>query len=179
MWRPALLSVCVLALAGCGDEPPSPPPPAVELTIVAPEDPATVDAASVDLRGRVVPARSEVYVRGSRVEVVAGSFTASVPLEEGANVVDVAASATGRRPASTAVRVVREVPVEIPAVEGEPADESIAALERLGLRVERSEGGGILDDLLPGDPEICRLDPPAGARVKRGSTVSVITARSC
>jgi hypothetical protein len=127
----------------------------------------------------VTPAASDVQVLGRRVDVSGGRFATEVALEEGANLVDVAASAAGRRPASTAVRIVRVTPVEIPELEGESASDAVERLEDLGLEVETRRGGGILDDLLPGGLDVCRLDPPAGTEVRPGSTVTVEAARSC
>jgi hypothetical protein len=174
-----ILAVTLCTAAGCGDDAPPAPPRAVALEVLAPADAATVDAESVEVRGRVRPAGAAVQVLGHSADVSAGTFTASVPLNEGANVIDVAASAPGRRPASTAVRVVREVPVEVPALEGESADGAIKQLRALRLEVDRRRGGGLLDDLLPGEPSVCSLDPPAGTPVKPGSTVTVEVARHC
>jgi hypothetical protein len=179
MRRPILL-ILLVAVAGCGGgDRTSQPPPAVRLTLLGPADATTVEAGEVTVRGRVAPKTAEVRVRGERVDVTGGEFSTTVALDEGANLVDVSASASGRRPATTALRVVREVPVEIPALEGEPADEAIERLEQLGLEVERRRGGGLLDDLLPGDPEVCSLEPAPGTRVKRGTTVTVEVARTC
>lgn len=179
MWRVALLAVCVAALAGCGEDAPDPPPRPVALTVLAPDDPETVEGSTIQVRGRVVPAASEVRVLGQDVDVAAGSFVVDVPLDEGMNLVDISAASPGRRPASTAIRVVRDPRVEVPAVEGASADEAVAQLKDLGFAVERRDGGSILDDLLGGDPQVCKQDPPAGTKLKRGSTVELITARNC
>ena len=178
--RRSLVLAVALAVAGCGgDDTPSAPPRPVELVVVAPADGGTVDAERVEIRGRVTPAASDVQVLGRRIDVSGGTFVTEVPLEEGANLVDVAASAAGRRPASTAIRVLRVTPVEIPELEGESAEEAIRALEDLRLEVEIRRGGGLLDDLLPGGLDVCRLDPAAGTEVRPGSTVTVEVARSC
>ena len=181
MRRLALIAVLCLAPAGCGgeDEPPAPPPRGVLLTLSAPSDAATVSDERVEVRGRVVPSAAQVRVLGRRVEVRDGRFAAEVELDEGANVIDVAASASGRRPASTAVRVVREVPVEIPDLEGADADEAVAELRALRLEVRTTEGGGLLDDLLPGEEGVCALDPEAGTKVRPGTTVTVEVAKGC
>ena len=47
----------------------------------------------------------------------------------------------------------------------------------LGAEVER--GGGLLEELLPGEPAVCEQDPEAGAKVRRGTTVHVVVAKSC
>jgi hypothetical protein len=178
--RRSLVFVCALAVAGCGgDDEPSPAPRPVQLVVSAPADGGTVEAERVEVRGRVTPAASDVQVLGRRVDVSGGSFVTEVPLEEGANLVDVAASSAGRRPASTAVRVVRIRPVEIPDLVGEDVEEAIEQLEDLRLEVETRRGGGILDDLLPGGLGVCSLDPEPGTEVRPGTTVTVEAARSC
>jgi hypothetical protein len=179
MRRLGLLLLLTLGAAGCGDDAPKPAPRPVQLEVVAPADGGTVENEQVEVRGRVVPAASEVQVRGERVDVSGGTFSAEVTLVEGANLVDVAAAMPGRRPASTAIRITRILPVEIPDVEGEPADEAIAQLEDLRLDVVTRRGGGILDDLLPGGVDVCELDPAPGTKVRPGSTVTVEVARSC
>jgi hypothetical protein len=179
VWRLAVVSLCVLVLAGCGEDEPTPPPRPVALTVLAPNDPETVEGSTIQVRGRVVPAASEVRVLGQDVDVASGTFVVDVPLDEGMNLVDISAAAPGRRPASTAIRVVRDPRVEVPAVEGSSEEEAVSQLEDLGFAVERRDGGSILDDLLGGDPQVCKQDPPAGTKVKRGSKVEIITARSC
>lgn len=178
--RPALVLLCLAVVAGgCGDAEPAAPPKPVALTILAPNDPDTVEGASILVRGQVTPAASEVHVLGARVEVRQGEFSTDVPLDEGMNLVDVSAAAPGRRPASTAIRVVRDPRIEVPQVVGQNADEAVSTLEDAGFRVERQDGGSILDDLLGGDPEVCKQTPAPGTKVKRGSTIDLVTARNC
>jgi hypothetical protein len=178
--RRSLLLVIAAAVAGCGgDDPPSPAPRPVQLQVLAPADGGTVDGDRVEVRGRVVPADADVQVLGRRVDVSGGRFATEVELDEGANLVDVAASSGRRRPASTAVRILRVTPVEIPELEGESAEDAVEQLEDLRLEVEIRRGGGLLDDLLPGGLDVCRLDPPAGTMVRPGTTVTVEAARSC
>jgi hypothetical protein len=74
----------------------------------------SLEGDDVEISGTVVPARAHVHVLGNEVDASGGRFTASVPLEPGANIIDVAASADGRSPVVTAVRVVREMPVPVP-----------------------------------------------------------------
>jgi hypothetical protein len=180
MRRTGLLLLFALgAAAGCGDDTPAPPPRPVQLEVLSPSDGGTVQSARVQVRGRVTPSGAEVRVLGRGVDVSGGTFATAVALEEGANLVDVAAAAPGRRPASTAIRVLRVTPVRIPDVEGEDAEDAVGQLEDLRLEVETRRGGGLLDDLLPGGLGVCSLDPPAGTEVRPGSTVTVEVARSC
>lgn len=176
----AILLPCALACAGCGSDPaPAAPAKAVRLELTAPADTAVVDSDTVTVTGRVSPAASAVQVMGEDVDAAGGTFSTRVDLEPGANLVDVAATAPGRRPALTALRVVRRMPVEIPDLEGEAVDAATERLESLGLRVETEEGGGLLDRLLPGEPGVCRSDPGAGDRVRPGTTVTLEVAKGC
>ena len=167
-------------LGACGDESPPPKPPApVKLQIDGPSDTATVSGGSVDVRGTVAPAGARVTVLGRRAQVSAGSFTATVPVEEGANVIDVAATARGRMPAFAAVRISRESRIGVPDLVGAVADEARDQVEALGLEVDATRGGGLIDRLIPGDVVVCDQDPGPGAQVRRGSTVQLLVARSC
>jgi len=181
---PVLVIACLAAaVAGCGgdDEPRAQRPPrAVELKVGQPRDTTTVRVESVEVNGTVTPANAVVTVLGQRAAVTGGgTFTATVALHPGANVIDVMATATGRGPAMTAFRVVREVPVTVPDLGGKSVDEVQQTLGGLGLKPEIEQGGGLLEDLLPGDPSACTQDPEAGARVRRGSTVHVVVSKSC
>lgn len=173
--------MCAFALAGCGGDDSGPPPALapVRLQITAPADAAIVRGANVDVRGRVTPAVSEVTVLGRPALVTQGRFSAVVPLEPGANVLDVIATAPRRRPALTALRVTRDVLVTVPQLAGVEQDELEAALEPLRLRVEIERGGGILDLLRPGATAVCEQEPQAGSRVRRGSVVRVVVAKRC
>jgi hypothetical protein len=179
--RPLLLTILVAALAaGCGgDDRPSAPLRAVQLELTGPADAGTVEGDAVEISGRVVPSASSVQVLGREVDVSAGTFTTEVPLEEGANLIDVAASAPDRRPVSTAVRVVREVPVEVPDLRGDEPEAAVETLEGLGLEAEVRRGGGLLDDLIPGELGVCGTDPEDGTRVRPGTTVTVEVAKAC
>jgi hypothetical protein len=181
--RPAaLLCILLLALAssGCGGDEPAPAPDgAVALELSTPADAAVVEGEEVEITGRVVPAAARVEVLGREAEVDRGRFRARVGLEEGANVIDVAASAAGRRPASTALRVVREVPIVVPDVEGDGQAEAVERIEGLGLRAELTRGGGLLDGLLPGEAAVCATDPGPGTRVRAGTTVTLEVAKAC
>lgn len=176
----ALLLVCALAGAGCGGDPgPAAPAKAVRVELTAPSDAAVVDSETVTVAGRVSPAASTVRVMGEDVGASGGTFSTEIELEPGANLVDVAATAPGRRPALTALRVVRRMPVEIPDLDGEAVDAATERLQTLGLRVQTRDGGGLLDGLLPGEPRVCRTDPEAGERVRVGTTVTLETGKGC
>jgi hypothetical protein len=169
------------ALGGCGGEDPAPARPLqpVRLHITSPADEAIVRGATVDVRGRVTPAVSEVTVLGRPALVTQGRFTVVVPLQSGANVVDVIATAPRRQAALAALRVTRDVLVTVPQLAGVEEDELERVLEPLGLRAVVERGGGILDALRPGVAAVCEQDPQAGARVRRGRSVRVVMAKRC
>jgi hypothetical protein len=174
-------AAAAIAAAGCGSgsERPSPPPPPVRLTITAPPDSKLVRGANVEVRGTVVPATAQVSALGRPALVTNGSFSVVVPLDPGANVLDIAATAAGRRPALTAIRVTREERVTVPDLTGVVADDLEGRLTALGLRLEAVRGGSLFDALAPGEPKACEQAPSPGSRVRRGTTVRVTVARLC
>ncbi|HEX5619884.1 MAG TPA: PASTA domain-containing protein [Solirubrobacteraceae bacterium] len=149
--------------------------------MTAPNDMATVREETVQVEGTVAPASADVIVLGQKAPVSGGgSFSATVSLEPGANVIDVMATAPGRGPALTAFRVTREVPVNVPDLDGMNQQEVEDALNDAGLTPEVEKvGAGIIDELLPGDPHVCEQDPSPGAQVRRGSKVHVVVSKSC
>jgi hypothetical protein len=169
------------ALAGCagGDETREPSLRPVRLEVTTPADAAIVRGGTLDVRGHVTPAGAKVQVLGRPAQVSGGTFTAVVPLEHGLNIVDVAATARGRRTAVAAFRVTRDERVAVPDLAGVAAADVEREIEPLGLHVEVRRGGGLLDRLLPCDPVVCEQEPAAGTRVRRGRTVRVVVARSC
>ena len=179
MLRALLIGLAALVVAGCGSDEPTEAPPKVRLAVTAPSDAAVVDGDNVEISGTVTPARSHVEVLGHEVSARGGSFTTSVPLDPGANVIDVAASADGRSPTVTAIRVVREMPVEIPDLAGARPDSAVQQLEALGLNAEVQEGGSILDEIFGGEKRVCSSNPDAGETVKPRTTVVLHVARSC
>lgn len=166
--------------AGCSDAPaPVASSERVRVEITAPADGALVRGGTVDVRGRVTPATAQVAVLGRPALVAGGRFTVVVPLEPGANVVDVAASARRRLPAFAALRVTRDVLVTVPDLLGVVEDDLAATLDPLGLRASVQRGGGILDALRSGDRRACEQDPAPGARVRRGRSIAVVVAKRC
>ncbi|HET8950045.1 MAG TPA: PASTA domain-containing protein [Solirubrobacteraceae bacterium] len=175
---PVLLAV--LALAGCGgDEPPPPDPPAVRLTIEAPADTVTVKDDSVELRGRVQPARASVEIQGEKAAVANGAFSKVISLRQGTNVIDVSASSPGRSPAFAALRVTYDPRVTIPDLAGQVDEAAAAKVDKLGLDVQLDAVGGLFDELRSGPRRVCETDPPAGTTVDPGTTVTLKTAKSC
>jgi Glucodextranase, domain B/PASTA domain len=186
MRRPILVLACLAAAAatGCGggegERRAQRPAPPVSLKITSPTDMATVRTETVEVTGTVEPAGAAVLVLGQKAPVSGGgTFTATVPLEPGANVIDVMATAGGHAPALTAFRVTREVPVTVPDLSGKKVPEVEKTLHDAGLKPEVEEGGGLLERLLPGDPAVCEQDPGPGAQVRHGTRVHVIVSKSC
>jgi glucodextranase-like protein/PASTA domain-containing protein len=179
-----LACLCVAAATGCGGgdnaRRAQRPTPAVDLKVTDPADMTTVRSETVAVKGTVKPAGASVLVVGQKAPVSAGgSFTATVPLEPGANVIDVMATASGRTPALTAFRVTREMPVTVPDLGGKTEAEVDQALGDVGLKPDVEKGGGLIEDLLPGDPAVCEQDPSAGTQVRRGTSVHVVVSKSC
>lgn len=168
-----------VALAGCGEGEPERPPRPVEMTIEAPGDATVVRDDSIEVRGTVRPAGADVRVAGEPADVSGRSWKASVELEPGGNVLDVAASADGRIAAVEAIRVVREMPVSVPDVKGLTPDEARDELAALGLETALEERRGLLDDLLPGELGVCDSSPEAGEAVRPGATVTLTVAKVC
>jgi hypothetical protein len=170
----------LLALTGCaGEHAPNPTPPAVKITLAAPADRAVVRDGVVEVRGTVRPARAHVTVLGTPAAVTGGQFVARVPLAEGPNVLDVAATASGSSPGLAALRVTREVRVTVPDLIGDAADDALGSLTKLGLKPQEERGGGLFDGLLPGGRKVCATDPRGGAVVRPRTEIRVLTAKSC
>jgi hypothetical protein len=175
----AVLAVASLT-AGCGEDEQSPQKELlVELSVTAPADADTTRAETVEISGTVKPARAAVQVLGEDVAVEDGRFSTEVDLEPGANLIDVAGSAGGRRPDFAAVRIVREQRVPVPDLVGRDADSATEELEGLGLKVSAEDAGGFFDPLLPGDPNVCEMDPGPGEQVLPGTEVTLRVARDC
>jgi hypothetical protein len=179
---PALAACVALTalVAACGDEPEPPRvEPEVTLELGSPADGAVVRSETVEISGTVQPRGARVQVLGREVAVDGGGFSAEVPLEPGANLIDVAADARGRRPDFAVARIVREVRLPVPDLVGRDADTAQDQLEGLGLTVRVEDAGGFFDPILPGDPKVCELSPRPGEQVLPGSEVTVLVARDC
>jgi hypothetical protein len=175
-----LMVVSAVALSGCaGERTPQRAAPPVRITLTSPRDLAVVRDGTVEVRGTVNPAEANVSVLGEPATVTGGTFVARVALAEGANVVDVAATARGSSPGLAALRITREVRIIVPDLLGKPADDALGALDKLGLEAREERGGGLFDGLLPGERHVCATDPRGGTQVKPGSPVRVVTAKSC
>ena len=171
------LGAAVITACGGADARPAPPP--VRLTIVTPRDLQVVRDDHIDVTGSVRPTTATVTVEGRKAAVSAGSFRATVSLEEGTNVVDVLASSGRARPALTAIRVRREVKVAVPDLVGLSVDDARTQLTGLGLKADVQRQDSIFDRLIPGAPQVCATDPEAGTDVDPGRTVQLLAARSC
>src|SRR3954469_7096081 len=113
-------------LAACGGDeaPPRKPPALLRRQISSPADTAVASGDTIRVRGTVNPPAARVRVLGRRADVSGGAFTAQVPLEAGANVIDVVASARGRTAAFAALRVTREDRISVPDLLGVVADDA-------------------------------------------------------
>lgn len=180
---PPLLAVALLAaVAACGGDARrsgAPGSRAVRVTITGPGDQATTRSQMLTVHGSVTPADASVLVLGQPADVVAGAFTARVALRPGANVIDLEATAAGRSPALTALRVTREMPIAVPDLSHLTPDDARARVARLGLLLRTQDDGGLLEGILPGTPGVCAQRPGAGAEAHKGDTVTVLVAKRC
>jgi hypothetical protein len=174
----ACLLAAPLALAGCGGGS-TPTGPQIRLTLAAPADGSRLLQDNVHVSGTVSPATAAVTVAGKRVNVSGGEFDTQVPLQPGQNVVDVLAGNEGSAAAMTAVRVYRELMVEVPDLVGQSASDASDALTAKGLEPKAENDDGGFDFLLPGSRHVCSTDPEAGSKVEPGATVTIVTSKSC
>src|SRR5690349_405698 len=175
-----LLLLAAVPVAGCGSSTKRTVAAApVRVTIEAPGDESVTRSDTLTVRGSVTPADATVQVLGQPADVVAGAFTARVPLEPGANVIDLEATADGRDPALTAVRVTREMPVTVPDLTHLSVDDARSKLGTLGLRLRTQDEGGLLDGILPGTPGVCEQRPDPGSSLHKGDTVLAGVAKRC
>jgi uncharacterized Zn-binding protein involved in type VI secretion len=173
------LLLAPLALAACAGRPHAGADPRVSVKLTAPSDAKVLRADTVQVQGMVSPGDAEVRVNGRPAAVNGGAFVAQVALRPGANVIDVTASAPGRRADADAIRVTRDMRVEIPQLLGDDRDAAVAQLRSLGLDPQEKRGGGFLDRIIPGSLQVCEIEPPAGTLVNPHTRVTVIVARTC
>jgi hypothetical protein len=176
--RRLVLATALLACA-CGGGAQPAAGPRVTLKLQAPDDAKTLRADRVQVQGTVSPAGARVEVDGHEAPVNGGTFVADVPLQPGGNVIDVTATAPGRRPDADAVRVTRDIRVEIPQLVGAEHEAAAGKLRDLGLDPQEERGGNFLDRFIPGRLTVCETRPEPGALVDPHSTVTVVVARSC
>jgi hypothetical protein len=179
-----LIAACAVAsLVSCGGSDPGSPVtralPQVHLQVASPSDSVTTRETSVTVRGSVDPPGAAVSVLGQPAEVVGSRFTSQVDLQPGTNVIDLAATAPQRGPALTAIRVTREMPVKVPDLSGLAPDAARRQVEALGLKYAQTEGGGLFEPILPGQPGVCKQDPSSGSDAMRGTTVKVVVSKQC
>jgi Glucodextranase, domain B/PASTA domain len=175
--RFALLAT--LALAGCGTQARPATTPRVELKLSTPGDGRMLRADTVEITGTVAPAGAAVTVAGRAATVEGSSFTATVSLQPGGNVIDVTASAAGHRPAADALRVVRDMRVELPSLAGYEETDAFDRLKGLGLRPVEKRDDSWIDRLLPGAVGVCATQPKGGTLVGPRSTVTVVVSTNC
>src|SRR3712207_4388943 len=135
----AHLFVVGLLIAGCGGadaQTRTGSTPRVTLKLVTPDDGGSLRADRVEVRGTGSPADAAVTVAVEGAEVEGGEFRAEVPLHPGGNVIDVSASSPGRRPATGAVRVTRDMRIPVPDLVGLEVDQARDKLGGLGLQAE-------------------------------------------
>jgi Glucodextranase, domain B/PASTA domain len=179
MRRLVLLLAAGLVLGACGETPRPATEPRVKLKLEAPDSGVLILAARVSVRGTVTPADAAVRIAGEDAEVSDGTFTAQVALRPGGNVIDVTATSPGRRPATDALRVERDMRVKVPNVLARTPDDATAALRAVGLQSVEERSGSWIDRLLPGEISVCATNPAAGTLLDKGSSVTLETARDC
>ena len=175
-----LLLIAGILIAGCGaDTPPPKPQKPVRLSVSAPSDTAIVQSATAQVSGTVSPPGARVKVQGHLAQVSGNSFTSTVNLAQGPNVIDVAATARGRETALTAFRITRDERVAVPELVGLALDDAQQQADQRDLKLSAERGGGFLDPLVPRGIHVCDQSPATGKQVRRGTTVKLLVARSC
>jgi Glucodextranase, domain B/PASTA domain len=174
-----LLSLAATA-AGCGaDAKPAAPRPPVQLTFSEPQDTGATRDASVQVSGSVAPASARVLVMGERVAVSGGRFSTTVALREGANVIDVGASAPAHQAIWRALRVTRHSMIAVPDLLGHEADEASTAIEDLGLKVHVDVDDDLLDAFRSRPRIVCSMDPEPETQVQPGDEVDLVVSKTC
>jgi hypothetical protein len=177
--RRPLVLLAAAALAGCGAQARPATTPRVQLNLSAPDDGRMLRAETVDVSGTVAPSGAAVTVEGRSATVDGGTFTATVSLQPGGNVIDVTASSPGHRPATDALRVVRDMRVELPKLAGYDEGDAFSRLKELGVQPVEKLTDNWLQRLIPGGEGVCSTSPRAGALVEPHSQVTVLVAKDC
>jgi hypothetical protein len=151
----------------------------VKLELSSPGDGHMLRAETVDVTGTVAPLGATVTVAGRAATVDGSHFTATVPLQPGGNVIDVTASSPGHRPAADALRVIRDMRVQLPVLAGYEESDAFDRLKGLGLRPLERRDDNWLDRLLPGTVGVCATHPRGGTLVAPHSRVTVVAAKKC
>jgi hypothetical protein len=175
----ALLLAAGLALSACGEAPRPTAEPRVKLKLNLPDDGRTIRDEKVLVRGTVTPADAAVQIAGHDATVDGGQFTLTVALDPGGNVIDVSATSPGRRPATDAVRIIRDMSVEIPPLRGKSYTDAVDALKQLNLTASEDRGGTWLDKVLGTQFRVCTTQPVAGSLVQPKTNVIVATGPDC
>ena len=174
-----LLVLLATSVAGCGDTPPEPPRKPVVLTLSAPQDGSTTREDAVRVGGSVMPVNARVLLRGERVTVSDGRFSAPVALREGTNVIDVGAAAPGWRATWRALRLTRRSKIRLPAVLGRETVDAVGALEARGFEVRVTNDDGLLDAFRERPRVVCRTDPEPDSLLQPGSEVEIVVSKTC
>ncbi len=177
--RHAVALLAVIALAACGETPAPSTQPRVTLKLDTPNDGRSLRSGTVAVTGTVSPADAAVTVAGADAKVDGGRFSAQVSLLPGGNVIDVSAAAAGHRPAVDALRVLRDMRIQVPQLAGQSEDDAFGALRKLGLPPQEERDESWIERLIPGGLTVCDTRPAPGALVVKGTTVTVVVARSC
>ncbi|RKQ87831.1 PASTA domain-containing protein [Solirubrobacter pauli] len=175
----ALLLTTGLLVTACGEAPKPAANARVTLKLDLPDDGGSVREDRVMVQGTVSPADAAVRIGGEDAEVDGGEFSKEVALEPGGNVIDVTATSPGRRPATDAVRVERDMRVDVPDVVGQELDQAKTAIGKVGLRTVEDDRGSWLDRVIPGTDHVCSTSPDAGTPVEKGTTVTLVIQREC
>lgn len=178
----ALVLAAGLLVAGCGGasaQTKTGPAPRVTLKLTAPDDGRLDRNEQVEVRGTVSPADSTVQVAGEDADVEGGEFRAEITLNPGQNIIDISASSPGRRPATDAVRVTRDMRVPVPQLVGLEVEQATEKLAQTELKSVEEQGGSWLDRVIPGTDHVCAAEPAEGTLVDRETTVTLLTRRDC
>jgi hypothetical protein len=129
---PAILLLGGAALlGGCGSASKPASPPAVQLSLTAPVDGATVAVRNIDVLGTIRPNNAVVVVAGKRVRVVNGAFKQPLLLRRPLTRISVVVNASGYV-GSTSWVTVHYVPAPAPASGSAGDTASIATMAPAG-----------------------------------------------